>query len=182
MTIDWRNDPATPGDLKDVEIGTFFQPKYPNGRQTFDVKTAEWKHVARATFGPARKGPNARPTEAGWTGDSYRYDIYRYAGESFLDEGAWALRFSHGGGNGWLTHRPLQDQTTPLEHAALLPETLRWDICHFLYGSVEKTADEAARDQYRELAVAFVEGRLKKRRKDGRVRVEILPKLVEVKS
>jgi len=180
MATDWHNDPATPADLKDVETGMFFQPKYPNGRTTFEVKTAEWTHVARATFGPARKGPNARPTEAGWTGDSYRYDIYRYTGESHFDTGAWALRYSHGGGNGWLTHRPLAGETTPLEHAARLAESQSWDVCHFLYKSVNTTANEAARDQYRELAEAFVEGRLKKRRKDGRVRVEIQPKIVRV--
>ena len=173
MTKDWRNDPATPADLKDVERGTFFQPAYPNGRQTFDVKTGEWEHVARASFGPARFG---------WSGDSYRYDIYRYAGKSIFDQGAWGLRFSHGGGNGWLTHRPLSGETTPLEHAVALPEPLRWDVCHFLYDCAEKTACEAARDKYRELAEAFVEGRLKKRRKDGRVRVEIITKPIEETS
>lgn len=179
MSSDWRNDPATPADLKDVETGTFFQPKYPNGRTTFEVKTAEWEHVARATFGPARRS-SSRPADAGWTGNAYRYDIYRYAGEAIFDEGAWALRFSHGGGNGWLTHRPLPGETTPLEHAATLPETLRWDVCHFLYESVETTAHEAARDKYREMATAFLEGRLKKRRKGGKVLVEIAPKRVEV--
>ncbi len=178
MSKDWRNDPAKPADLKDVETGTFFHPVYPNGRPTFELKTAEWKHVARATFGPGR------PTDssAQWTGNSHRYDIYRYEGKSHFDKGAWALRFSHGGGNGWLTHRPLKGETTPLEHAVILPEPQRWDVCHFLYECVEKTASEAARDQYRRLAEAFVDGRLKKRRKDGRVRVEILPKVAEVNS
>lgn len=178
MVKDWRNDPATPADLKDVETGTFFQPVYPNGRTTFEVKTSEWKHVARATFGPAR----GTKSGAGWTGSSYRYDIYRYDGESYSDQGAWALRFSHGGGNGWFTHRPLKSETTPLEHAVALPEPQRWDVCHFLYECAEKTAHEAERDKYHEMAQAFIDGRLKKRRKDGRVRVEILPKVAEVKS
>ena len=176
MTKDWRNDPATPADLKEVETGKFFHPVYPNGRPTFDVKTGEWKHVARATFGPGR--PSGGNSSACWTGNSYRYDIYRYKGDGIFEKGAWALRFSHGGGNGWLTHRPLSGETTPLEHAVALPETLRWDVCHFLYECVEKTATEAARDQYRELAQAFVDGRLKKRRKAGRVRVEIESKVI----
>lgn len=180
MSKDWRNDPATPADLKAVESGTFFQPKYPNGRQTFEVKTAEWEHVARATFGPGR--PSDPSGNVKWTGNSYRYDIYRYVGEGFLDEGAWALRFSHGGGNGWLTHRPLHGETTPLEHAAALPETLRWDVCHFFYESVETTAHEAARDKYREMATAFLEGRLKKRRRNRTVSVEIVQKIVEVRA
>lgn len=178
MVKDWRNDPATPADLKEVETGTFFQPVYPNGRTTFDVKTSEWKHIVRATFGQAR--PSGLSSDVCWTGNSYRYDIYRYNGKGIYDTGAWALRFSHGGGNGWLTHRPLKGETTPLEHAVALAEPLRWDICHFLYESVEKTAHEAARDKYREMANAFVDGRLKKRRQDGQVRVEILPKVVEV--
>jgi hypothetical protein len=168
MSSNWRNDPATPADLKEVETGRFFHPVHPNGRTTFDVKTDEWQHVARATFGPSR---------CGWTGDSYRYDIYRYAGKSYFDEGAWALRFSHGGGNGWLTHRTLQGESNIMEHAAALPEIRRWDVCHFLYETVTKTATEAARDEFRLVSCAFIEGRLKKRRKGKTVRVEIVQKV-----
>lgn len=175
--IDWHNNPATPPNLKDIETGRFFQPVYPNGIPTFEVKTAEWKHLARASFGPAR-GEGTR-----WTGDSHRYDIYRYDGEDIFNKLAWAVRYSHGGGQGWFVYRPhSRNKTSPIEHALALPEPQRWDVCNFLCESVERTATEAARDQYTRVAEAFVDGRLKKRRKDGRVRVEILPKVVEVQA
>jgi hypothetical protein len=181
---DWHNDPATPPNLKPVETGRFFQPVYPNGIQTFEVKTAEWKHLARASFGEAR--PAGAPTR--WTGDSHRYDIYRYQGESFIDEGSWAVRYSHGGGQGWFVWRGhSRDKSSPIEHCLSLPEPQRWDVCNFLCESVERTATEAARDEFNRVAQAYAEGRLKKRldrrakaRGEIRYKVTVEPKIVTV--
>lgn len=181
MTTDWHNDPATPPNLKDVETGRFFQPVYPNGITTFEVKTAEWKHVSRATFGPAR---GTRNGSGGWTGNSHRYDIYRYAGTDIFNERAWAVRYSHGGGQGWFLYRPLSGKTTPMEHAVSLPEPQRWDVCNFLCESVERTATEAARDEFNRIAHAFAQGRLRKRKIRGtdKYRITVEPKPIQVQA
>jgi hypothetical protein len=183
MATDWHNDPATPPNLKPIEFGKFFQPVYPNGIQTFEVKTSEWTHVARASFGPGRIAWRSadRKSETKWTGDSHRYDIYSQKKGSHFGRAAWAIRFSHGGGTGWFVYEAHSEtKSNPIEFAASLPEPQRWDFCNFLCESVERTACEAARDEFRKVGEAFIEGRLKKRRRNHTVRVEIVPKIAVV--
>jgi hypothetical protein len=162
---DWRNDPATPANLKPREQGHALEPRYPNGRPEMTIDTKEWTHVSRATFGPARSRAHGG---VGWTGDSYRYDLYRYSGKGSIWDRAWGLRYSHGGGDGWIIADSLPGEQTIFEIIAGLPdEVRRWDAAHAVYNAISSTVTETSRDVANKYRLAFAEGRLKKRKLRG---------------
>jgi hypothetical protein len=167
MRDNWRQKPLP--ELAPVEPGMMFAPGYgdaQDGRRA--VRTAAWAHVCACRFGPAR---TSTPINCPWSGDSYRHDI-------FQREGQYALRWWNGGGTGWLLD---EDQSRRAE-ASLLPviagvpdEPRRWDYCHFLWATATLQRAAGASEIARAYAQAFVEKRLKVRRRRGRRTVEILP-------
>ena len=163
-----------PEGVKPIEQGRHFDPGY-DGIACFDVTTAEWEHVCSARFGEGR--PCGFNDTTKWTGDSYRYDIYR---RGISGKTQYALRWWNGGGQGWLiggdNERNGEACLLPLI-ASVADENRRWDYCHFLWETAHKTACSAAADMERKYQQAFVDGRLKKRKRKGKYTVEIVQPL-----
>lgn len=171
--MSWSQKPEP--HLHDVEKARRFAPGYGEELVEIDVKPAEWTQVCSARFGEGRPCGFAPRDTTKWTGDSYRYDI-------FEREGQMALRWWNGSGEGWLIaeKKDHRSETCLLSMIAAMPdEARRWDACHFIWQAAHKSALAAARAEGRRYAQAFVEGRLKKRRRKGEVRVEIAPKTVQ---
>lgn len=159
--------------LHPVEKGRRIAPEYGTPLDYFDVTTADWRHVCAARFGPGR--PCSFDHKTLWTGDSYRYDIFRQIG---LHRNFLGLRWWNGAGEGWLIaeEKDGRSEVCLLAMIAAMPEeTRRWDACHFLWQAAHKSELAGARSEADKYARAFVEGRLKKRRRKGIVRVEIVP-------
>ena len=180
MDNEYREQPATPF-LREKESGRFLFPAYEQPLAEFVVIPAEWTHVCSARFGPGR--PSSFSKTILWTGDSYRYDIFVPFKES--EDKRIALRWWNGSGEGWMIaeDRERRDELSILRMIAEMPdERRRWDACHQLWQAAHRSEMAGARSEAVRYSTAFVEGRLKKRRRAGRVRVEILPKVVEETS
>lgn len=155
--------------VKATERGQWFAPRH-DCKTHFDVTPSLWQFVCSARFG------EARPCSFGnakWTGDSYRYDIFRKGHQL-------ALRWCNGSGEGWILCDPVErrDVANLLEVIINEPdESRRWDFCHFLYETVSRTASAANVDTAEKYSNAFVQGRLKKRKIRGKdaYNVEITP-------
>jgi len=164
--------PALP-TLATIERGHWFAPNYDGGREAFDIKTAEWTHLCSARFGDGRPCGSS-PTL--WSGDSYRYDIFQ---ESFsMVTPRLAMRWWNGGGKGWLicSDDRASGQSSPLlEIGAMTDEGKRWDYCHFLWMGVYMTALAATKSENRRMSQAFLEKRLKRKQREHKVYVEVIP-------
>lgn len=172
---DYRIDPLP--TMKAVEQGRLFGPQWATPLTSFDVTTDYLKHVCSARFGEARGkiGGNC-----GWTGNHYRYDIFLERAE-LVRAPRLAMRWINGSGEGWLiADSPLRGEVCLLSMIAAIPdEARRWDACHFLYQVAQKTASSARQATATEYGTAFLEGRMKKRKRGGRYLLEILPKVKE---
>lgn len=161
--------------LHPVEKGRMIAPQYDTAINHFNVTTADWKHVCSARFGEGRPcGFSAKDTTL-WTGDSYRYDI-------FTRDGQMALRWWNGAGEGWLIaeDKDRRSETCLFSMIAeIRVEARRWDACHFIWQAAEKSARAAERELAERWTQAFIEGRMKKRKRGGKVRLEIVPQSVK---
>lgn len=178
--LDWRNEGTIP-KMNPIEKGLRFVPQYETENPEIEINTAEWTHICSCRFGEARICNPARPATK-WTGNSFRYDIFYRAEVRGCIYPQFALRWSHGGGDGWLlSDAKGHDEENQLVRIAHIPEeTRRWDACHFLAEIVEHIIHSTARATARQYAEAFVEGRLKKHRRKGTYHVEITPKVLRV--
>lgn len=171
MTKDWRQTDVPHFQL--CEFGVPFAPDYGYDRPPVKIDPAEWKHLCTARFGESR--PTGWGGKTKWTGNSYRYDIF----ERIDDLGRHvAMRWYNGGGEGWL----LTEDNAKRGEASMLDlivsvsdENRRWDYCHFLYETAHKSVAAGSLKTERELKKAFVEGRLKKRKKRGEYSVIVEP-------
>lgn len=174
-----ETQPATP-HLTGTEKGRTLAPTYGSELVEFDIFPNEWIHLCSARFGEARVAWTSPLTKKNteWTGDSYRYDIYVSNDEA---KRLIALRWQNGGGSGWLVteDRARRDELSLLRIIAELPtEARRWDGCHQVYETATKSALAAAAAESRRYSVAFAEGRLKKHRRKGAIKVTLEPKVI----
>ncbi len=167
----WKtNDPA---DLPFNESG----PDVPTSIRCFNMQDhlnrGEFRHVpveglvylASGTFGEARPA-GARAT---WSGDSHRYGIYR--NPSGLYKNGIVVLECHGAGMVGYAFDNLVAGETWQHIAATFPPEMIWNLCYQI-----AHAYRAARDAERSiLQRAFIEGRMKKRRRSHQVYVELLP-------
>lgn len=174
----WQKD--KPEGVREVETGQFLISVYTGGREGFPVKVADWNHVCSCRFGEARRSQFDLARDAqhgtksgGWSGDSHRYDIY----QSRSVPGVYAMRWWHGGGQGWLVDKkPLSGSVSVLAIISNLPsENVRWDCCHTIAEAIDKTAVESARAARASIFAAFCEKRLKKRKRGNKYVMEIVP-------
>ena len=172
MANTWQHE--TPQGVKPVESGRPFDPGY-EPLAFGQVTTADWQHVCACRFGDGR--PCAPGDSTHWTGDSYRYDIYRQS-HGHGDGTRWALRWWNGGGEGWL----LGGANERHGEACLLPliaaqpdEARRWDYAHFLWQTAHKSARAGEARKEMQLVEAAAQGRLKIRRRKGMVQLEVAP-------
>jgi hypothetical protein len=54
---------------------------------------------------------------------------------------------------------------------------MRWDFCHFLWKAAEKSRLAGETHSNQQLTAAFLENRLKRRRRNGITHVEIIPRV-----
>lgn len=161
--------------MKEVESVRFFDPPYGNSNDVRTLETADWTHVVSARFGPPRKSDNSA-----WSGDSYRYDLFK--AKRALDKEWFALRWQNGGGTGWLlTPRLLAGEGSLLCYLATVAnEAQRWDYCHFLYQTADKSFRAGVRTGEKNVMVAHAEGRLKRRKTKEGIKVSVTPKITVV--
>lgn len=159
-TVDVRNDPEQP-QCKDVETACFLTPMRGMPRRTFDLSTADYRHVAACRFGKPRQSSSPKTT---WSGDSYRYDIYR-------KDDVFALRWQNGAGEGWMISADRWEENGEiniLRHIASQElEQLRWDLCHALWQAAHGSAAAAAAAERQRMLEAHKDGRIRRRRCHG---------------
>ena len=134
------------------------------------TETSQWIHLASARFGPARaSGITSTP----WSGNSYEYHLFHRP-----DRRQFGLRWAHGGGTGWwIEHdRTRSGVHSLLKHLAAIPEeSMRWDFCHKLAESLERTISATRAMEGERWQRAILEKRLKKTSRKGVRTVEIQP-------
>lgn len=170
MNTDWTQTERP--RMAAEERGRMFAPDYGNPNADFTVKTEGWEHICPCRFGEPRTGQYGA-----WTGDSFRYDIFRRA-----DNQQIALRCHDGSGDMWLIDnlRGRSGESHLLALIESLPdEARRWDACHFLRETAIKSASAAQTREHSQMCVAFAEKRLKLRRRGSMKWVEILPTMTE---
>jgi acyl-homoserine lactone acylase PvdQ len=163
--------------LQSNEKGRLFAPPYGTELREFEIKPDEWEHVCSCRFGEGRLCDFSRNTK--WTGDSYRYDLFKRSKGKGDIYPQYALRWYNGGGNGWLVADDLckrQEESLLAMIATMPDEARRWDACHFLWETAVKTALAATRKIAKEYAEAIVEKRITKRKRKGKYTVEITPR------
>ena len=163
MSNHWQKE--KPEGVGDIEQGRMLSPQYDYALNFFPVTTAEWQHVCPCRFGEAR---GVGEHSAGWTGDSYRYDIYRRGDQ-------WAFRWWNGSGEGWmLASQSCTGETALISHiSGIQEEARRWDFIHAIWQTAHKTELAAAQGERGRMFKAFCEGRLKKRRRGGKYIMQI---------
>jgi hypothetical protein len=132
-----------------------------------DVPVASLEYLAAGIFGEAR--PSGLGSATRWTGSSHRYGIYRNS-SGLYRTGAVILECHGGGMHGYAFDNLVAGETWDYIVAHFEPEMI-WNLCNQL-----AHAYYAARDAERHtVCAAFLEGRLKSRRKGGRRWAQVLP-------
>jgi hypothetical protein len=132
-----------------------------------EVSVDQLQFLAAGLFGEAR--PTGFSSTTRWTGDSHRYGIYR--NPSGLYRNGIVVLECHGGGMCGYAFDNLVAGETWQYLAVHLPPEMIWNLCNQIAHSYR-----AARDSERHLwHRAFVEGRLKKRRRNNKVHIEMVP-------
>jgi len=170
----WRTNDAA--DLAFNEAGTQ-QPTHVtcynlhdtlNRGESEEVPTGELHLLARAYFG----GRNV-----GWTGDAYKFGIYHRRVQIGRPE--IVIVVSHGRGMEAYALSDLVAVQTWTHLVDKLSEELLWNLCYEIMHVQRAVKDETTRKMGR----LFLEGRLKRRRRQNRVYLEVLPPAgLELKS
>lgn len=157
--LDWRNADGRPVCNK-KEKGFVTNPFELQEREEITIVTDDHSHICSCRFGAPRK--RLRDSMLTWSGDSFRYDIFRKDGPF----GCMALRWQNGSGCGWLVSPDQSKGEDPI--LRMIPEVKdegkRWDLCHTYYNTVTRTALTAALAERERMLAAHCEGRLKVRR------------------
>src|SRR5437763_2021069 len=128
-----------------------------------DLELAPFELIGVGRFGEGRQCPGLSEGTK-WTGASHQYGVYKHREALLIIE-------SHGGGEqGYL------DQSS---HAielfdymcATLPSERIWDICYL----IAHTQKQAYRKGRHELTALFLQGRLKRKRRNQEYCLQILP-------
>ena len=137
--------------------------------ESVSVPTNDLEFLGAGLFGPPR---DKKEGHAGWTGDAYKFGIYaqRTRGER---QNIAILRTDGGG-----FYAYIDVSLTAAEMwrylCAHCSSAMLWNICSCLV----HTHDSAHEKGREELMYLFAEGRLKKRRRKGKVQVYVEPKIL----
>ena len=167
------NDPADlafneSGSDQPQTIRCYNMQDHLNKGEFRDVPVAMLEYLGAGIFGEAR--PSGLASTTRWTGSSHRYGIYR--NPCGLYRTGVAILECHGGGmHGYAFDNLVAGETW--EHIAIhfAPEMV-WNLCNQL-AHAYSTARDAERHA---ICTAFLEGRLKSRRKGGKRWVQVLPR------
>ncbi len=135
----------------------------------YDLDLAPFELIGVGLFGEGR--PCGGSTNTKWTGDSHTYGVYKHRSSLLIIE-------SHGGGEqGYFDQHCRAIELFDHLCATLAPERI-WDICYL----IATTENRAYRKGRHEMATLFLEGRLKRKRRNNCYRLEILPKAQPAKE
>jgi len=133
-----------------------------NSHVEFDVELAPFVLIGVGNFGEGR--PCGASSTTKWTGNSHQYGVYQ-------NDRSLLILESHGGGEqGYFDQH--SHAVELFDHlCATLSKQRIWDICYL----IAATENRAYRKGRQELATLFLQGRLKRRRRNRQWRMEILP-------
>jgi hypothetical protein len=128
----------------------------------FNVELTPFELIGVGAFGAGR--PSHVGSNTKWTGNSHKYGVYKNGNSLLMLE-------SHGGGEqGYYDDSSHAIQLFD-ELCATLPRERIWDVCYL----IAQTENRAYRKGRHEMAVLFLENRLKRRKHHGYYRLDILP-------
>jgi hypothetical protein len=128
----------------------------------FNLELAPFELIGVGRFGEGRPCDGWSDTK--WTGDSHKYGVYKHGRSLLIIE-------SHGGGEqGYLDRHSHAIELFDLMCATQPPERI-WDICHL----IAHTENRAYRKGRNEMTTLFLQGRLRRKRRNHRHELEILP-------
>lgn len=168
----WHTD--DPADLAFNESGSeqpqtvrcYNMQNHLNKGEFRQVPVAPLQYLATGNFGEARLSGIGSTTR--WTGDSHRYGIYRNPTGLYRD-GIVILECHGGGMYGYAFDNLVAGETWEYIAAHFKPEMI-WNLCNQI-AHAYRTARDAVQH---EIHQAFLEGRLKRRRKGGKQWVQIV--------
>lgn len=156
-----RTAEGAPTHLRSVGMGFALSA---HSDAEFDVELAPFELMGAGKFGVGR--PSGPGSYTKWTGDSHKYGVYKHRGSLLILE-------SHGGGEqGYYDRHSHAIELFDGLCTTLPPERI-WDICHL----IATTQNQAYRKGRHEMAVLFLRNRLKRRKRQGQYRLEILPEI-----
>jgi hypothetical protein len=139
-----------------------------NHGEFVEVEFEKLEFLASAMFGAGR--PSQPGSNTKWTGDAYKHGIYRCLRPS-PGQPAIVIIEVHGGGTQGYYWNTLAAHEMWIHLADILSSEALWNICHDLCGMYHN-ARSAERGK---LQRQFLEGRLRKRRRNRILHVEVLP-------
>jgi hypothetical protein len=158
--IDFRRSAdQAPTHLRSVGMGFCLTA---DSRTEFDVELAPFVLIGVGTFGDGRPSGGSSGTK--WTGSSHTYGIYKHRRSLLIIE-------SHGGGEQGYIDRHSHAIELFDQLCATLPQERLWDICYL----IANTENRAYRKGRQELSALFLQGRLKRRRRNSQWRLEVIP-------
>lgn len=129
------------------------------------VELASFRFLGAGVFGVAR--PCDPKSSSKWTGASHKYGIYTNGDQILIIE-------SNGGGEYGYLERYSGNTRLFEGLCALLSAEQMWDICHLIV----ETQKQGYRKGRSEMTTLFLQDRLKRRKRNKRYRLEILPEPV----
>jgi hypothetical protein len=128
----------------------------------FNLELAPFELIGVGRFGEGRPCGGLSGTK--WTGASHKYGVYKQGRSLLIIE-------SHGGGEqGYLDRHSHALELFDFLCATLPPERI-WDLCYL----IAHTENRAYRKGLNEMKTLFLQGRLRRKRRNHQYRVEILP-------
>jgi hypothetical protein len=134
-----------------------------NSHQEFDVDLAPFGLIGVGRFGEGRPCGGLNGSTK-WTGSSHTYAIYKHRWDLLIIE-------SHGGGEQGYIDRHSHAIELFDSLCANLPTERIWDICYL----IANTENRAYRKGRQELTTLFLQGRLKRKRRNHQWFLNILP-------
>jgi hypothetical protein len=133
-----------------------------------EVEVEKLEFLASAMFGVGRVSSPGSNTK--WTGDAYKHGIYRWR-RPFSVCPAIVIIEVHGGGTQGYYWNTLTAHETWTHLADILSSEALWNVCHDLCQMYHNARNVERRELHRQ----FLEGRLRKRRRNHNLYVEVLP-------
>jgi hypothetical protein len=140
-----------------------------NCGESIEVEFENLEFLASAIFGLGR--PSSPGSNTKWTGDAYKHGIYRCM-RPFSAHPVIVIIEAHGGGTQGYYWNTLTAYETWTHLANILPTEALWSVCHDLCQMYHNARSVERRKIHRE----FLEGRLRKRRRNRTAHIEVLPK------
>jgi len=134
--------------------------------ETIQVRTAELEFLAAGLFGPPR---DKTAHHVGWTGDAYKFGIY--ARRSISSRHDVVILRTDGRG----FHAYIDMSLTAAELWRYVSATCSWEMLWNICSCVAHTHDSAHEYGRQMVTQAFLEGRLKRKRRRGIVRAYLVP-------